>query len=66
MRNDLFAQMSQEAGNPVLYNCKLVKLVHEDGRVKGGICDYEGKLIQIERPPHHHRERRRTAATPRR
>ena len=50
MRNDLFAQMSQEAGNPVLYNCKLVKLVHEDGRVKGGICDYEGKLVQINAP----------------
>lgn len=50
MRNDLFAQMSQEAGNPVLFNCKLVKLVHEDGQVKGGICDYEGKLIQINAP----------------
>ena len=47
MRNDLFVQKAQELGNPVLFNCKLLKLVHEDGVVKGGICDYAGELIQI-------------------
>lgn len=50
MRNDLFVQEAQKAGNPVLFNCKLVKLVHENGAVTGGICDYEGSLIQINAP----------------
>lgn len=50
MRNDLFVQMAQGAGNPVLFNCRLVRLLHEDGAVTGGICDYEGRLIQINAP----------------
>ena len=47
MRNDLFAQASQDAGNPVLYNCSLVRLVREGRVVTGAICDYEGSLIRI-------------------
>ena len=47
MRNDLFMEKAAEEGNAVLYNCKLVKLVHDEEGVKGGICDYEGNLIQI-------------------
>ena len=40
-------EKAAEEGNAVLYNCKLVKLVHDEEGVKGGICDYEGNLIQI-------------------
>ena len=47
MRNDLFAEATAAGGNAVLYNCLLVRLLHEDGAVTGGICDYEGKLIRI-------------------
>ena len=47
MRNDLFMEKAAEEGNAVLYNCKLVKLIHDEEGVKGGICDYEGNLIQI-------------------
>ena len=50
MRNDIFVEKAQEAGNPVLFNCKLVKLLHDEQGVHGGICDYEGKLIQINAP----------------
>jgi uncharacterized protein with FMN-binding domain len=47
MRNDLFVQKAQQAGNDVLFNCKLVRLLHDGGAVSGGICDYDGSLIQI-------------------
>ncbi len=50
MRNDLFAQATQDAGNHVLYNCRLVRLIHADGKVTGAICDYEGSLIRIDAP----------------
>lgn len=47
MRNDLFAQAVQDAGDAVLFNCKLVRLLHDDGTVTGGICEYDGSYIQI-------------------
>lgn len=50
MRNDLFAQAAQDAGNAVLFNCKLVKLLHDGGTVTGGICAYDGGYIQINAP----------------
>ena len=50
MRNDLFAQATQDAGNAVLFNCKLVKLLHDGGAVTGGICAYDGGYIQINAP----------------
>ena len=50
MRNDLFMQKAAEEGNAVLYNCKMLKLVHDDEGVKGAVCDYEGTTIQINAP----------------
>jgi fumarate reductase flavoprotein subunit len=48
MRNDVFAQMAADAdGEDVLYNCTLLRLIHDDGTVTGGICDYDGSLIRI-------------------
>ena len=50
MRNDLFVEKAQEEGNAVLFNCEMKKLVHDDEGVHGAVCDYEGKLIQINAP----------------
>lgn len=47
MRNDVFASLIEEAGNPVRFGYTLVRLVESDGKVTGAIFDTDGGYVQI-------------------
>lgn len=46
-RNELFEAKVKEAGNEVQYSHKLLKLVHEDGKVTGAIFETDDGNVQI-------------------
>lgn len=47
-RNDVFAQHIADAGNPARFGYKLIKLVHDGGKVTGAIFETESGTVQID------------------
>ncbi|MEC4294726.1 FAD-dependent oxidoreductase [Adlercreutzia shanghongiae] len=47
MRNDVFASLIEEAGNPVRFGWELVRLVEADGVVTGAIFNTEEGYVQV-------------------
>ncbi len=50
MRNDLLLQKIQDEGNDVWFGYELVRLVHDDGAVTGGIFKCEDGYVKVSAP----------------